>query len=417
MNSPTERHTTSLTIFAEDNPHQILEHTTDADRIADLLGQRGIRFERWHAGAPLAEAADQEDILAAYRADVDRIMEENGFKSVDVVRMKPDHPQKAEFRAKFLDEHTHSEDEVRFFVEGSGLFYLHLEGKVHVVHCTKGDFIGVPDGTRHWFDMGNQPEFTAIRFFTNPEGWVANWTKDPIASHFPRFVADEPVQAVVTDIEGTTSSISFVKDILFPYARKHLEGFVTERGNEPEVKAILDDARREAGTPDADGAAIAATMIRWIDEDRKVTPLKALQGLIWEKGYRDGDYQAHLYEDAHRHLERWSKSGLDLYIFSSGSIKAQKLMFEHTTYGDLRPWFKGYFDTTTGPKKEASSYRAIAKSIGLAPERILFLSDIVEELDAATAAGMQTRWLIRDGAQEAHPFHRSVPDFDEITLD
>ncbi|CAM2009998.1 acireductone synthase [Acanthopleuribacter pedis] len=404
----------SLTIYAEQDPQTILEHTVDGDRIAELLAGVGIKFERWEANKTLADDADQDAVLAAYADDVARIKEENGFQSVDVVRLKAGHPDRKAFRQKFLAEHIHAEDEVRFFVEGSGWFYLHLDDKIYVTQCVQNDFIHVPAGTKHWFDMGNQPEFAAIRFFTNPEGWVAQWTDNPIALNFPMYVHAEPVKAVVTDIEGTTSSISFVKDVLFPYAKEHLAAFVAAQGDAPQVAAILDQAREESGQPDADNATIAQTMLRWIDEDRKVTPLKAIQGLIWEKGYRDGDFQAHLYDDAHAALKQWADSGLALYIFSSGSIKAQHLMFEHTTFGDLRPWFKGYFDTTTGPKKEAESYRKIAAEIGVDPHEILFLSDVVAELDGARAAGMQTRWLVRDGQQPAHPFHTQTDTFATI---
>ncbi len=406
----------SLTIYAENDAQTILEHLTDGDQIAARLAQVGIVFERWNASAQLADDADQEAVLAAYADDVARIKADNGFQSVDVVRLKAGHPDRKTFRQKFLAEHTHAEDEVRFFVEGSGWFYLHLDGKVFVTQCVRNDFIHVPAGTEHWFDMGNQPEFAAIRFFTNPEGWVAQWTDNPIALSFPMYVHAEPVKAIVTDIEGTTSSISFVKDVLFPYAKENLVAYVAANGTQPQVAAILDQARAEAGQADLSNDAVAALMLTWIDEDRKVTPLKALQGMIWEKGYRDGDFQAHLYNDAHQHLQQWFEAGIALYIFSSGSIKAQHLMFEHTTFGDLRPWFKGYFDTTTGPKKEAESYRKIAAEIGVDAHEILFLSDVVAELDGARAAGMQTAWLVRDGQQAAHPFHTQVDSFNTIKV-
>lgn len=173
-----------LKIYADDNPQQA-ESYTDYAAISELLQAQGVRFERWQANAPLAGDASQEEVIAAYRTDIDRLMTENGFQSVDVVSLTPDHPDKVAFRTKFLDEHTHSEYEVRFFVDGQGLFYLHLGNKVYTVLCEKGDLISVPAGTTHWFDMGPNPNFKAIRLFTNPEGWVANFTGSDIAKRFP----------------------------------------------------------------------------------------------------------------------------------------------------------------------------------------------------------------------------------------
>ncbi|MBO9664133.1 acireductone dioxygenase [Dokdonella sp.] len=160
-------------------------HTEHAD-IARELGQVGVRFEQWEASKPIVPGASQDEVIAAYRADVDRLMAEEGYRAVDVVSLKPDHPERAAFRQKFLNEHTHSEDEVRFFVAGAGQFTLHIGEKVYEVLCEQGDLIGVPDGTRHWFDMSESPYFVAIRLFSNPEGWVASFTGEEIAEHFPR---------------------------------------------------------------------------------------------------------------------------------------------------------------------------------------------------------------------------------------
>jgi enolase-phosphatase E1 len=222
------------------------------------------------------------------------------------------------------------------------------------------------------------------------------------------------IRAVVTDIEGTTSSLSFVKDVLFPYARARLAAFVRDHGTEPAVRALLKDAAAIAGEGDLSDDQLVALLTRWIDEDRKVTPLKALQGLIWEEGYARGDFQGHVYEDAVRNLRRWQAQGMKLYVFSSGSVHAQKLLFGHTEYGDLTPLFSGYFDTTIGSKREAQAYRHIAQALGAAPHQILFLSDIREELDAARGAGMQTAWLVREGALDAKAAHRQARDFDAI---
>lgn len=160
--------------------------TRDYDRMRQLLGDAGVRFERWRAARPLGDDAGPEAILAAYSAEIDRLKAEGGYQSVDVVRMRPDHPERAALRSKFLDEHTHAEDEVRFFVEGSGLFCLHIGGSVYLVTCERDDLISVPAGTRHWFDMGERPSFAAIRLFINPSGWVAQFTGDGIAARFPR---------------------------------------------------------------------------------------------------------------------------------------------------------------------------------------------------------------------------------------
>lgn len=175
----------TLTIYPETSPEQVLLHSDDFDIIKNELNSAGIRFERWHSDAVIAADADSADILAAYKAEIDKLVAEQGYQSYDVVSMNPDHPQKQEFRNKFLAEHRHSEDEVRFFVRGQGLFVLHLDEKVYAMLCVKNDLISVPANTRHWFDMGPNPVFTAIRLFNNPDGWVANFTGDTIASHFP----------------------------------------------------------------------------------------------------------------------------------------------------------------------------------------------------------------------------------------
>lgn len=175
----------TLTVYAESDPGTPLVETSDFDRIADELGGAGIRFERWRADRKLAEDADNDAIIDAYREEIDRLVAERGYQAFDVVSMHPEHPEKDAFRRKFLDEHTHSEDEVRFFVRGRGLFVIHKDGKVYSMLCEQDDLISVPANTRHWFDMGPQPRFTAIRLFNNPEGWVAQFTGDAIASRFP----------------------------------------------------------------------------------------------------------------------------------------------------------------------------------------------------------------------------------------
>jgi 1,2-dihydroxy-3-keto-5-methylthiopentene dioxygenase len=175
-----------LRIFDESEPHTARITLDRHDAIAAELAKVGVRFEQWEANQPIAPGASQEEVIAAYRSDIDRLMGEAGYQAVDVISLGPDHPDRAALRQKFLSEHTHSEDEVRFFVAGSGQFTLHVDGKVYDVLCEKGDLIGVPDGTRHWFDMSESPYFVAIRLFTNKEGWVANFTGDDIATRFPR---------------------------------------------------------------------------------------------------------------------------------------------------------------------------------------------------------------------------------------
>lgn len=193
-------------------------------------------------------------------------------------------------------------------------------------------------------------------------------------------------KAILLDIEGTTSSISFVADELFPYARKHLAAFIE---NNPELSAPI--------LAEVPGDDPVATLIRWIDEDRKETPLKTLQGLIWAQGYADGTLRGHVYPDTPEALRRFADKGVPAHIYSSGSIAAQKLIFGHSIAGDLTPLLSGYFDTTTGPKREAESYAKIAAAIGMAPADILFVSDVQAEVDAARGAGLGALLIDRAG--------------------
>ncbi|WP_353205721.1 acireductone synthase [Sphingomonas sp.] len=197
------------------------------------------------------------------------------------------------------------------------------------------------------------------------------------------------MKAILTDIEGTTSSIAFVADVLFPYARARLADYVA--AHPAETAAILQEvAAIEAGDP-------VATLIRWIDEDRKATPLKALQGMIWADGYTSGAFRGHVYPDAVAGLRRWQATGVRLYVFSSGSVAAQKQLFGFSEAGDLTPLFSGYFDTNTGAKREAESYAKIADAIGELPADVLFLSDTPEEVAAAREAGMAALLIDRAG--------------------
>jgi 1,2-dihydroxy-3-keto-5-methylthiopentene dioxygenase len=176
-----------LRIFAVSDPDAPRLVTEDHAEMAAKLRQIGVRFEQWEATAPVVPGASPEEVMAAYRADIDRLVAENQFRTVDVVSIAPDNPQREAMRQKFLDEHFHKEDEVRFFVAGSGLFDLHVGDEVYEIKCEGGDLIGVPDGTTHWFDMGPEPSFVAIRFFTEPDGWVGHFTGTDIARQFPRY--------------------------------------------------------------------------------------------------------------------------------------------------------------------------------------------------------------------------------------
>ena len=175
---------TVLAIFAEDQPDAGV-YIHEVDSIAQRLRSVDVQFERWQAEQTLPADASSEQILVAYEGAVQRLKQQYGFKSADVISLHADHPQAAQLRQKFLSEHTHSDFEVRFFVAGRGLFCLHVDEQVYAVLCEQGDLISVPAGTRHWFDMGEQPGFTCIRLFTDEAGWVADFTGDDIASRFP----------------------------------------------------------------------------------------------------------------------------------------------------------------------------------------------------------------------------------------
>lgn len=229
------------------------------------------------------------------------------------------------------------------------------------------------------------------------------------------------IKAIITDIEGTTSSISFVKEVLFPYAAKALPDFVRANRQNAEVQAQLHATARESGMAGSDTEALIAQLLQWLRDDKKITPLKALQGMIWQYGYEQGAYKAHVYPDAVAQLKQWHQQGLKLYVYSSGSIHAQKLFFKYSEAGDLTSLFSDYFDTTTGPKQETLSYQAIAKAIGLPAGEFLFLSDIEGELNAAKQAGFQTCWLVREKdsplrIRDLPTTHKPVSSFTQINV-
>ena len=252
------------------------------------------------------------------------------------------------------------------------------------------------------------------------------------------------IKAIVTDIEGTTSSISFVHEVLFPYAAKNLESFVHNNSDEPFISQIIHQVinfgadgdgyeRNACSSPmqelsESEIKHALDILQHWIKLDLKIKPLKDLQGLIWEEGYKNGDFKGHIYEDAYHKLKEWHEQGIPLYIYSSGSVHAQKLLFGYTKYGDLNDLFSGNFDTKIGGKKEAQSYSKIAKEISnglsrrdaprndtISSEEILFLSDIEAELDAASEAGMKTIQLVRSETTPGER-HIKVESFNAIII-
>ena len=221
-------------------------------------------------------------------------------------------------------------------------------------------------------------------------------------------------RAIVTDIEGTTSSIAFVHEVMFPFSRARLADFMASHS--AEVAPILARMRAMEEGAGADDAACVALLLEWHDADRKIEPLKTLQGMIWAEGFASGALRGHVYADAADGLKRWHRAGIPLYIYSSGSVAAQKLLFGHSDFGDLTPLFSGHFDTAIGGKKEAGSYRAIAAKLGLPGPDILFLSDVAEELEAAEEAGFAVMLLVREGDLPASRFP-AVRDFASILPD
>ncbi|GGC79953.1 acireductone synthase [Marinobacter halophilus] len=225
------------------------------------------------------------------------------------------------------------------------------------------------------------------------------------------------IRVVLTDIEGTTSSISFVHEVLFPYASKHLPEFIrAHHHTTPAVTEQLALVAEKSGVDGKNVEGLIDVLQSWIAEDRKEGPLKALQGMVWEQGYHNGELKGHIYPDAADYLQRWHDRGLRLFVYSSGSVKAQKLIFGFSNEGDFTPFFSGYFDTAVGGKKETQSYQNILEELGVAPESVLFLSDIEAELEAAESAGLKTVWLVRDGElpDTGRPVARDFAEVDAL---
>jgi enolase-phosphatase E1 len=206
------------------------------------------------------------------------------------------------------------------------------------------------------------------------------------------------IRVVLTDIEGTTSSISFVHEVLFPYAAKHMEAFVKDGvADNPAIREQLDVVAEQSGQPPENVDMLVEVLLNWIREDRKEPSLKALQGMLWQKGYQQGAFKGHVYADAADYLQRWHDRGLRLFVYSSGSVKAQKLIFGFSEAGDLTPFFSGYFDTRVGAKRQPEAYQTILNELGVEAGTVLFLSDVEAELEAAESAGMKTVWVVREG--------------------
>lgn len=233
-------------------------------------------------------------------------------------------------------------------------------------------------------------------------------------------------RAILLDIEGTTSAIAYVYDVMFPYARKHTRDYLQAHWGESALAEACRQIARDAGAESLDAWCpapadqpdkVAAEVQRLMDADVKATGLKQLQGLVWENGFRQGQLTAHVYPDVPPQLRRWNEAGIDVRIYSSGSVHAQKLFFAHTEFGDLLGEFRGHYDTTTGGKKESESYARIAADYGLPPAEILFVSDVAAELDAAAQAGLQVALCRRPGnpPQPAHT-HPMIHSFDELEL-
>lgn len=229
-------------------------------------------------------------------------------------------------------------------------------------------------------------------------------------------------RGIVLDVEGTTSSISFVYDVLFAHAKAQVGEFLAARRDDPEVRRLAAAIATAAGGDAVDLAAsdgptrAALAAIDLMNRDVKDTSLKTLQGMIWRRGFESGEIVAHVYDDVPPALAQWADSGLDVRIYSSGSIEAQRLFFAHTAHGDLTRFLRGHYDTTTGPKRERESYARIAADMGMEPRQVLFVSDVGAELDAARAAGMATALAIRPGNRPAGGLldHESVASFAEI---
>ena len=224
------------------------------------------------------------------------------------------------------------------------------------------------------------------------------------------------MKAVILDIEGTTTDINFVHKVLFPYSREHMEAFLSENQQTPSIKIIIDSIKKEFLEDTSSLEEVLGLIKNWIDTDQKIPQLKQLQGILWEEGYKKNIYQGHIYADVVPCIENWRKQGMKIFIYSSGSVKAQKLLFQHTTEGDITDLFDGYYDTGVGHKKEVQSYKNIIEDIDIPGSEVIFLSDIEDELNAAEQAGLNTYHVNRDGlySDSKHPI---IDNFREAQIE
>ena len=439
------------------------------DEIRGFLRPFGIDYDCWPVAGRVDRDASAAEILQAYAPEVEALMARGGYITADVVDVTPEVPNLQAMLDKFNKEHRHAEDEVRFVVKGRGIFYIHPEdsvGPLFSIQVEEGDLINVPAGTKHWFDLCADRTIRAIRLFREKAGWTPLYTGDGIAGQYeplcfgPRYLAgggpavadlaDQPLlrelqslsgvgqplspahrQAtirfggalVLLDIEGTVSPLAYVHDVLYPFARTQLVSFLERRGAEPEVRAAVQTMFTEA-RPDAPATGVShsipeiTTLVdELMERDVKQTGLKQLQGLIWEEGFASGALKSVVFPDFTPALSVWVAQGRKARIFSSGSVHAQRLFFRHTGAGDLSQYLTGHHDTTTGPKRAAASYAAIAADAGVTTADVLYLSDVVAELDAARAAGCATALVLRPGNAPNPPHtHPVLHSFDEIKI-
>ena len=366
----------------------------DESAIARYLGGIGIDYER----LPLADPLTPQ---------VEALKISGGYSLVDEIDVTATTPGLADMLARFDREHWHDEDEMRFVLEGRGVFHIRLKhGDVVAIEIEAGDLIRVPEGTRHWFTLTAERRIRAIRFFHNPSGWLPHYPAESITT-----------RAVLLDIEGTVCPIHFASRCLFPYAYSRIEGWLREHTDDAEVQQLIDEFRRER--PDLSGnvPAIADYVRELIGADRKSTALKELQGLIWHDAWVRGEFVSPVFPDVARALRRWNEFGAVVAIYSSGSTTAQRDFFRYTSEGDLSTWIGGYFDTRYGPKRDAESYQRIAQAMAVQAASILFVSDVAAELDAASRAGMTAVLAVREGnPRQNTEGYRAVQTFDELIV-
>ncbi|WP_434927749.1 acireductone synthase [Shewanella sp. HL-SH8] len=223
------------------------------------------------------------------------------------------------------------------------------------------------------------------------------------------------IRAIIVDTAGTTTDLTFIQDVLFPYSKKAMADFLEQNQTNALVDYCISDVKDIALEPEADLTRVNEILCQWIDEDRKLTPLKTLQGLIWKQGYSRSEFRGHIYPDFIDNIDRILNANLRIYSFSSGSVDAQKLLFSHTDSGDLTAKFSGHFDTRTGNKLDKQAYSNICNTISLKPKQLLFISDRVEELQAAEAAGLMTCQMVREPSANTAKF-KTITTFDELSV-